>query len=106
MLAAHGKLIHLVVWSRPDLEHAVSVLGRYVHNLGLKLWHAYHRIAKCLNRTKTKDFRFVVGVKEAVGAKEAAPTTRCAALSHTAQQTVTGLLTSAIASQPVRICFF
>jgi hypothetical protein len=51
-LAVHGKLIYLVVWSRPDLAHAVSVLGRCVHNPSLKLWHAYHRIAKYLIRTK------------------------------------------------------
>ena len=53
--AAHGKLIHLAVWSRPDLAHAVSVLGRYVHNPSQKLWLAYHRIAKYLIRTKTYD---------------------------------------------------
>jgi len=29
---AHGKLIHLAIWARPDLVHSVSVLGRYVHN--------------------------------------------------------------------------
>jgi hypothetical protein len=57
--AAHGKLIHLAVWSRPDLAHAVSVLGRYVHNPSQKLWLAYHRIAKYLIRTK--DFRLVFG---------------------------------------------
>ena len=56
---AHGKLIHLAVWSRPDLAHAVSVLGRYVHNPSQKLWLAYHRIAKYLIRTK--DFRLIFG---------------------------------------------
>ena len=60
--AAHGKLIHLAVWSRPDLAHAVSVLGRYVHNPSQKLWLAYHRIAKYLIRTK--DFRLVYGTND------------------------------------------
>ncbi len=59
MWTAHGKLIHLAVWSRPDLAHAVSVLGRYVHNPSQKLWLAYHRIAKYLIRTK--DFLLVFG---------------------------------------------
>ena len=60
--AAHGKLIHLAVWSRPDLAHAVSILGRYVHNPSQKLWLAYHRIAKYLIRTK--DFRLVFGTHD------------------------------------------
>ena len=34
---AHGKLIHLEIWARPDLLHSVSVLGRYVHNSSEKL---------------------------------------------------------------------
>jgi len=55
----HGKIIHLAVCSRPDLAHAVSVLGRYVHNPCQKLWLAYHRIAKYLIRTK--DFRLIFG---------------------------------------------
>ena len=57
--AAHGKLIHLATWARPDLAHSVSVLGRYVHNPSLKHWAAYHRIAKYLIRTK--DYRLVYG---------------------------------------------
>jgi hypothetical protein len=59
---AHGKLIHLAVWARPDLAHAVSVLGRYVHNPSPKLWDAYHRIAKYL--TRTKDYRLVYGTAD------------------------------------------
>jgi len=38
---AHGKLIHLAIWARPDFVHSVSVLGRYVHNPSEKLWSAY-----------------------------------------------------------------
>jgi len=52
---AHGKLIHLATWVRPDLVHSVSVLGRYVHNPSEKLWNAYSRIAKYL--VKTRDFK-------------------------------------------------
>jgi len=49
----------LSIWARPDLAHALSVLGRYVHNLSEKVWIAYHRIAKYL--IKTKDIRIVFG---------------------------------------------
>ena len=57
--AAHGILIHLSIWARPDLAHAVSVLGRYVHNPSEKHWLAYDRIARYL--TKTKDMRIIFG---------------------------------------------
>jgi hypothetical protein len=60
--AAHGKLIHLTVWSRPDLAHAVSVLGRCIHNPSQKLWLAYHCIAEYL--IHTKDFRLVFGTHD------------------------------------------
>ena len=60
--SAHGKLIHLAVWTRPDLAHAVSVLGRYVHNPSEKLWLAYHRIAKYL--IYTKDYRLTFGTSD------------------------------------------
>ena len=59
ILQAHGKLIHLAIWARPDLAHSVSVLGRYIHSPSLKHWDAYLRIAKYLIRTK--DFRIVYG---------------------------------------------
>ena len=49
---AHGKLIHLTIWARPDLVNSVSVLGRYVHNPSEKLWNAYSRIAKDLVKTR------------------------------------------------------
>ena len=60
---AHGKLIHLAVWARPDLAHAVSVLGRYVHNPSVKLWEAYQRVCKYLVRTK--DLHLVYGIVKA-----------------------------------------
>jgi len=60
--AAHGILIHLSIRARPDLAHAVSVLGRYVHNPSEKLWTAYDRIAKYL--IKTKDIRIWFGSRE------------------------------------------
>ena len=63
--SAHGKLIHLAVWTRPDLDHAVSVLGRYVHNPSEKLWLAYHRIAKYL--IFTQDFRLTFGTTDTEG---------------------------------------
>ena len=62
ILQAHGKLIHLAIWARPDLAHAVSVLGRYIHNPSLKHWDAYIRIARYL--IKTKDFRIVYGTHD------------------------------------------
>jgi hypothetical protein len=45
--AGLGKQIHLETW---DLAHSVSVLWRYVHNPSLKLWAAYHRIARISSR--------------------------------------------------------
>jgi hypothetical protein len=62
VLAAHGILIHLSIWARPDLAHAVSVLGRYVHNPSEKLWAVYDRIAKYL--IKTKDIRIGFGSRD------------------------------------------
>ena len=58
---AHGKLLHLAIWARPDLVHSVSVLGRYVHNPSEKLWNAYSRIAKYL--VKTRDLKLVYGTQ-------------------------------------------
>jgi len=43
---AHCKLIHLAIWTRPDLVHSVSVLGRFVHDPSGKLLNAFSRIAK------------------------------------------------------------
>ena len=90
--AAHGKLIHLAVWSRPDLAHAVSVLGRYVHNPSPNLWLAYHRIAKYMIRTK--DFRLVFGTHD--------PLRRTEPYGFTDS---TGPPTSTTVSPPARIYF-
>jgi len=54
---AHGKLIHLAIWARPDLVHSVSVLGSYVHDPSEKQWMAYSRIAKYL--VKSRDLKLV-----------------------------------------------
>ena len=58
-MRAHGKLIHMAIWARPDLAHCVSVLGRYVHNPSQKHLDAYLRVARYL--IKTKDLRIVYG---------------------------------------------
>ena len=65
IFSAHGKLIHLAVWARPDLAHSVSVLGRYVHNPSQKHWDSYVRIAKYL--VGTKDYRLVYGTLDTEG---------------------------------------
>ena len=62
MLAAHGILIHLSIWARTDLAHALSVLVRYVHNPSEKLLAAYDRIAKYL--IKAKDIRIRFGSRD------------------------------------------
>jgi len=59
---AHGKLIYLAIWARPDLVHSVSVLGRYVHNPRERLWSAYSKIAKYF--VKTRDFKLVFGTPD------------------------------------------
>ena len=51
--------------SSPDLAHAVSLLGRYIHNPAQKHWDAYIRIARYL--IKTKDFRIVYGSHDTHG---------------------------------------
>jgi len=61
-LAAHGILIHLSIWARTDLAHALSVLVRYVHNPSEKLLAAYDRIAKYL--IKAKDIRIRFGSRD------------------------------------------
>ena len=65
VLRAHGKLIHMAIWARPDLAHCVSVLGRYVHNPSQKHLDAYLRIARYL--IKTKDLRIVYGTHDTHG---------------------------------------
>ena len=65
VLRAHGKLIHMAIWARPDLAHCVSVLGRYVHNPSQKHLDAYLRVARYL--IKTKDFRIVYGTHDTHG---------------------------------------
>ena len=65
---AHGKLLHLAVRARPDLDHAVSVLGRYVHNPSHKLWSAYERVCKYL--IKTKDLLLVYGTPDVEGMQD------------------------------------
>ena len=65
VLRAHGKLIHMAIWARPDLAHCVSVLGRYVHNPSQKHLDAYLRIARYL--IKTKDLRIVHGTHDTHG---------------------------------------
>ncbi len=65
VLRAHGKLIHMAIWARPDLAHCVSVLGRYVHNPSQKHLDAYLRVARYL--IKTKDLRIVYGTHDHQG---------------------------------------
>ena len=65
VLRAHGKLIHMAIWARPDLAHCVSMLGRYVHNPSQKHLDAYIRVARYL--IKTKDLRIVYGTHDIHG---------------------------------------
>ena len=65
VLRAHGKLIHMAIWARPDLAHCVSVLGRYIHNPSQKHLDAYIRVARYL--IKTKDLRIVYGTHDKHG---------------------------------------
>jgi len=38
--SAVGSLMHFMVCTRPDLSYAVSVVSRYMHNLGKDHWAA------------------------------------------------------------------
>ena len=62
VLRAHGKLIHMAIWARPDLAHCVSVLGRYLHNPSQKHLDVYLRVVRYL--IKTKDLRIVYGTHD------------------------------------------
>ena len=52
-----GSLMYSAVCTRPDIAYAVSVLGRYLANLGNEHWVAAKKVLRYL--PKTKDHMFV-----------------------------------------------
>jgi hypothetical protein len=49
ILQANSKLIHLAIWTRPDLAHSASAPERYIHRPSMKR-EAYLRLDKYLAR--------------------------------------------------------
>ena len=65
---AVGCLMYLMVCTRPDISHAVSVISRYMADLGKEHWNAVNWIFRYL--TGTRDFGILFDQRastEAVG---------------------------------------
>jgi hypothetical protein len=53
-----GSLMYLMVSTRPDLAHAVGMLGRYANNPGKRHWYAAKRVLRYLQGTKDYKLTF------------------------------------------------
>jgi len=51
--SAVGSLMYVMVCSRPDLSHALSVVSRYMANSGKQYWKAVQWIFKYLRGTSS-----------------------------------------------------
>ena len=50
--SAIGSIMYVMLCTRPDIAHALSVTSRYQADLGLEHWKAVKCILKYLRRTK------------------------------------------------------
>ena len=50
--SAIGSIMYAMLCTRPDVNLAVSLVGRYQSNPGMEHWTAVKNILKYLNRTK------------------------------------------------------
>ena len=60
--SAIGSIMYAMLCTRPDVNLAVSLGGRYQSNTGMEYWTAVKNILKYLKRTK--DMFLVYGVDE------------------------------------------
>ena len=50
--SAIGSIMYAMLCTKPDVNLAVSLVGRYQSNPGMDHWTAVKNILKCLKRTK------------------------------------------------------
>jgi hypothetical protein len=55
---AVGSLMYAMVATRPNIAHAVSVISRFMHNLGCPHWNILKHIFRYLVGTKDYDIEF------------------------------------------------
>lgn len=53
-----GSLMYVMVCTRLDIAHAVSVVSRYMRNPGMEHWNAVKWILRYLRGTKSKELFF------------------------------------------------
>ncbi|GAA0158500.1 transmembrane signal receptor [Lithospermum erythrorhizon] len=56
--SAVGSLMYAMVYTRPDIAHAVGVVSRYMSNLGREYWEAVKWILRYLNGSAKKALCF------------------------------------------------
>jgi hypothetical protein len=49
-----GSLMYVMVFTRPDIAHAMGVVRRYMNNLGKEHWEVVRWILKYLRGTSTR----------------------------------------------------
>nr|GEW86558.1 retrovirus-related Pol polyprotein from transposon TNT 1-94 [Tanacetum cinerariifolium] len=67
--SAVGSLMYAMVCTRPDLAHVVSVVSRYIHNLGKMHWEAVKCIIRYLKGTSNIGLSFEKGRASSNGVK-------------------------------------
>ena len=53
-----GNLMYAMVYTWPDIAHAVGVVSKYMNNLGMEHWNAIKWILQYLKGTTTKALCF------------------------------------------------
>ena len=66
-----GALMYLALFTRPDIAHAVSVLGQFNANYGTQHWAAAKRVLRYLKRTQDVGLKFVKGNESLTGFADA-----------------------------------
>ena len=56
--SAVGSLMYAMVATRPDIAHAVGVIGRFMHNFGRSHWNVIKHLFRYLVGTKYYDILF------------------------------------------------
>lgn len=64
-----GCLMHAIVLTRPDISYAVSVVSRYMSNLGKEYWKAVYWILRYLNSTAYYGLLYGIKRQNEVGVK-------------------------------------